>query len=103
MNPDLTIEHVRTCKANVFWQKQVPSSDGSKTYTVVFGPTSGGEYAYDWFCDCPARVECKHIKACKEEKCEWNWEAFMGHQAEPNPDKTCPECGGETTVIKVGV
>jgi len=104
MAHDLIIEHRRTCACNLHWQKQYPSSRNPEVkYTVVFGPTPGGPYAYGFSCDCPARVKCRHIKQAEVEKCDWGWEAFMGDDPQPNGDKICPECGGPTEVIKVGV
>ena len=108
--PDLTIEHIRTCSQNVFFHAQFFGSNGN-VYHVIFGQTAGNsQYAYDWSCDCPAKrfhpdQDCKHITEAKTEKCDWNWQAFAGNHAETetNEDGTCPNCGGETTVIKVGV
>ena len=90
--PDLTTEHFRTCKSNLFWQRKVKGSNDNE-YTVVFGRTPGGPYEYGWSCDCPSFQfgnkkdkdgcrTCKHIEAVRHEKCEWNWEAFMGHSFE---------------------
>ena len=108
---DLTIEYIRTCKQNLFFQTKVKGSKRSKPgteYTVTYGPTPYGLYQYGWSCTCPAfqfnsRKECKHIQEAKLKKCDWNHEAFMGNIVEPSPDGNCPLCGGETTVIKVGV
>ena len=104
--PDLTIEHIRTCKKNLFFETKVQGSKGN-VYTVTYCESPGGPYQYGWFCTCPhntyRRKECKHIKQVKATKCSWNWEAWMGNHAEANPDGTCPECGGETTAIRVAV
>jgi hypothetical protein len=102
---DMNIEYFRTCAANVRWTKSVTGSKGD-IYEVHYGETPHGPYAYGWTCTCYAGQhgkECKHVKACKAEKCEWNWEAFMGSSAKCNPDNTCPKCGGPTEVIKVAV
>lgn len=105
--PDLMIEHIRTCKQNLFFSTKIKGSSG-KTYDVTYCETPRGPYQYGWHCTCPDFVfnknhNCKHIKKAKDLKCDWNWEAWMGSHAEPNPDKTCPKCGGETTVIRVGI
>ena len=93
------IEYIRTCQQNIELSREVIGSKGDK-YVVQY---IGGE----WYCTCPAsqyrKGDCKHIKQVKATKCDWNWEAFMGCHAEANPDNTCPKCGGETNVIKVGV
>ena len=98
--PDLTIEYIRICAANIHWTKQVAGSKGAK-YEVDFREGV-------WSCSCPSfqyrKGECKHILQAKQEKCEWNVEAYCGSRAgEANPDGTCPICGGDTAVIKVGV
>ena len=111
--PDLTIEHIRTCKQNTFFTTKVTGSNG-RVYEVTYCESKGqfyngrGQYQYEWFCTCPdfnfrKNKNCKHIQEAKTKKCSWNWEAWMGSHAEANPDNTCPECGGETEVIKVGV
>jgi uncharacterized Zn finger protein len=45
---------------------QVPSSDGSKNYTVSYrGYRGGGDFVNTWECDCPAGQHgrnCKHVK-----------------------------------------
>ena len=105
--PDLMIVHVRTCASNLRWSKQYPSGSRKNImHTVVFGPSPGGRYACDYSCNCEAGkrgLTCRHIKQAAKERCGWNWEAFCGSFAEPNPDGTCPACGGPTEVIKVGV
>ena len=105
--PDLTIEHIRTCKQNTFFSTKIAGSKG-KVYEVQFCETPQGPYQYGWYCTCPDFVyrkndNCKHIQQAKTMKCSWNWGAWMGNHADANPDGTCPECGGETTVIRVGV
>jgi len=103
--PDLMIEHIRTCAKNLFFTIKIAGSNG-KEYEVTYGEMFG-LYHYDWSCTCPAfkfnQGDCKHIKSAKELKCNWGSEAFMGSHTEANPDGTCPECGGETKVIRVGV
>lgn len=104
--PDLMIEHVRTCAQNLFFEYKAKGSKG-KIYTVTYCQSHQGQYQYGWFCECPDFVcrkrECKHIRAAKKIKCNWGFEAFMGSQTVPNIDNTCPNCGGETRVIRVGV
>jgi len=104
--PDLTIEYIRTCKQNIYWETIIKGSKGDD-YTVTYCESRNGPSEMGWFCTCPhftyRHKECNHIKQAKLKKCDWNWEAFMGQHASPNPDGTCPKCGGETQVIKVGV
>jgi len=105
--PDLMIEYIRTCKKNTFFTTKIAGSNG-KSYEVTYCETPNGPYQYGWHCTCADFVfrkntDCKHIKQAKELKCNWNCDAWMGNRSEANPDNTCPECGGETIVIKVGV
>ena len=106
--PDLTIEYHYWCKSNEFWQCKVRGSNG-KTYTVLYSQTSHtSRYAYDYSCDCHAfkfgkGKPCKHILQVKDQHCRWNWEAVCGSSAPAPANKLCPNCGGELSVVKVGV
>ena len=111
--PDLTIEYIRTCASNCYWQKNVTGSKGN-VYTVTYGPVHGGPYSHGWECTCQGfkfgkkrdkdgLKTCSHIESVKPFKCSWNWEACMGNHAKTGKNDTCPECGGPTEVIKVGV
>ncbi len=105
--PELTIEHIRTCKQNLYYSVVIEGSKGNK-YDVIYGESVNGPYQYNWQCSCADYLyrhnnNCKHIQQAKRMKCEWNVEAFMGCHAEANIDNTCPKCGGETSVIRVGV
>ena len=108
MAHDLTIHATWTCCSNVNWSTQVPSSDGSKTYTVSYGP-SRGVYQYDWSCNCPNRRRgyCKHIEQVRAsgDRCGWNGTLEVGVEADRRDDGTpcCPDCGGEVTAFNVGV
>ncbi len=105
--PDFMIQHVRTCKQNIFFTTKIRGSKG-KTYEVTFCEGTRGPYQYGWRCECADFVyrkndNCKHIQQAKEKKCCWGEDAFMGNNTEANPDGSCPECGGETQVIRVAV
>lgn len=104
--PELSIVYARVCASNHSWEKSVKGSTG--TYKVKWGPDYSGRYAYGWSCTCPAfkfskARTCKHIEAAKSERCGWGHEAYCGSFSEPNPDGSCPKCGGPTEVVKVGV
>ncbi len=107
--PDLTIEYFPWCKSNEFWQRRVQGSRG-RTYTVLFSKTPrGSRCEYDYSCDCDAfrfgkGKPCKHIKQVQDERCAWNEEAACGSGTRERPaNGRCPKCGGELSVIKVGV
>jgi len=61
--PDLTMEHIRTCADNTYWQKKVKGSRGAD-YTVTFQLIQGEGF---WSCTCPSfkyrQGDCKHITA----------------------------------------
>lgn len=104
---DLTTEHFRTCAHNLFFETKITGSSG-KVYIVTYCETPSGPYQYGWFCECSdftyrKNDNCKHIQQAKKLKCSWGWEAFMGTQLKTAEDNKCPECGGDTRVIRVGV
>jgi hypothetical protein len=111
--PDLMTETRRTCESNLHWQKQYPStSQPDVTYTVCYGPVSGGAYSHDYTCDCPAGSHgrhaigkdlCRHVTQAIKDRCGWGMEAFAGGNPIPNANMTCPRCGGATGVIRIGV
>ena len=103
--PDPTIHTARSCCSNQHWSKVV---QGSYTAQWTRLPMIS-RVEYGWTCTCEAfrfqRVPlgirtCQHIEAVRHERCGWNWEMEPGRQA--NLDDTCPDCGGETFVVKVG-
>lgn len=103
--PDFTIHTAPVCQSNVEWVRMVPSSrDPSEVYTVrwtrQYGRKARYQFAYE--CDCISfRVngkECKHIKAVKDQRCQWNHE----QEPRPTPDgNCCPECKGPLDFVKV--
>lgn len=69
--PDLMMETRWVCRSNLSLRKDVKGSKG-ETYTVEYGPRSGGRYSHDWSCTCPGfkfRGACKHVEAAKADKC----------------------------------
>ncbi len=103
--PDLMIVHARVCASARHWEKKVAGSHG-ETYTVRYGEVYGKPYSHGWTCTCPSfkfRGPCKHILRVQGERCAWGEGAFMGDFEEANADGSCPKCGGETFVIRVGV
>lgn len=98
---DLTILHVRVCASNIRYNKTVQGSKGNE-YQVDF------DYQHGWTCTCPAfqfhpDVHCKHIKAVEAGKCNWNQDAVSGSGDLNFHGDKCPECGGETDVVAIGV
>lgn len=102
----LSIETYKWCSTNEFYQELVNGSNGN-VYTVIYGETpSDSLYKYDWSCTCPQYKfrggECKHIKNAKENRCAYGSGAASGSPEKIEGD-TCPSCGGEVSVIRVGV
>ena len=98
--PDMTTIVARWCLTNEFYEQEVPSdSDPDKSYMVRFNRGA-------WSCNCPSYkwrgTACKHIHRAEKDRCGYGWEAAAGSPLE-FPDKTCPECGGPTTVVEVAV
>lgn len=103
--PELDIMYSRVCASCEGWETTIEGSKGDK-YKVVWGPDYTGRYAYGWTCTCPGfkfRRECKHIERAKREVCHWGVGAYSGSPSEANKDGSCPNCGGPTLVVKVGV
>lgn len=105
----LSIEYHRWCKSNEHWEKKVSGSNGA-IYNVVYGKLAylKDDCTHGWTCTCPAYkygkgTECKHIKAIKHEKCDWNWEAIYGSSYDNGKYKKCPKCSGELGSIKIGI
>jgi hypothetical protein len=101
---DFNLQTSRWCSTNEHYVEVVPGSKGAK-YTVRYGTTPQGPYQYGWSCTCPAFKfkggDCKHIKAVESNRCAHGHDACMGS---PSPmGETCPECGSETSVIRVAV
>lgn len=90
--PDLTIVTMQMCA------KLEPHVTLIGGYRQEFG------YTPEPTCTCPAYTfgktrPCKHIKQAKKEGCSWH-EQFDGP---PKVDGVCPECGGPTVYVNVGV
>ena len=96
---DMTKEAYRWCLSNEFHEVEIESSKPGKFYTVRF---SHGQ----WSCNCPDHVyrnsHCKHIQAADDSRCCYGWGAAAGSPAHFD-DKTCPACGGPTSVVEVMV
>lgn len=100
MPHDYTVLEVLTCEQNLF------ASFRRGAYTVTYGESATGPYSYDWSCNCPSfkyRHRCRHIEEAKQLRCTWGAEAFCGSRPIPNPDGSCPQCGGPTRPIRVAV
>lgn len=97
--PDLNIEYFYHCLSAEQFETTV---QGSKTYTVSYGPVRGG--GVDYSCTCDAfkfRKKCKHIEQVKQSGKHCNWNQFVdGGDAE---NGCCPKCGGPVTSSAYGV
>lgn len=96
--PDLTYENYRWCLSNEYAEFEMDSSGGEDIYTVRFNRGH-------WTCNCKGfqfRGNCKHISAADAIKCDYGWEAACGSPAEFK-DKTCPKCGGPTSIVTVAI
>ncbi len=114
--PELSIHYTRICMSNVHWEMPTLSEDFSKTYVVKFTRLDPIEESrqgcqYGWTCQCqafkyrkkPGKL-CKHIENAKPHHCGWNAELEVTALAgDKNGKPCCPDCRGETDVVKVGV
>ena len=105
---DLSIEYAPTCASNISWgPEEVPSSEKGKSYKVWWGRNdSESDTLFGWHCECKGffhRGRCRHIKYMKAsgKRCGWNSALEPGLSTGLND--SCPDCGGETEVFKVGV
>ncbi len=92
--PDLTIQNARWCITNEVDEKNIGD------YTQTYHKGNPGPYSVNWACTCKGyqfRKTCKHIVQAEAEHCGYGWEAAAGSPAEMG--KTCPSCGGPTTVM----
>lgn len=99
--PDLDIQYVNVCATNSL-KEAVPSSKGTDVYEVFVHHDESMDN-----CTCPGfmyRGKCKHVTALREKLCGWS--AFT-HEEQQTPQQEmeaiCPKCGGDTTVIRMGV
>lgn len=93
--PDLINRPYSYCLSVTNYQTKIDS------HTVTHGK-SGGQYQYDWSCDCKGfkfRRKCKHVEAAKLSYCGWNEFTDGGSRQ----DGKCPKCSGEVSVMMVGV
>lgn len=70
-------------------------------HQVTYGRVLGRSYQYGWECDCKGfkyRKTCRHIKEAEGQRCGWNQ-----NFEEYGPIEKCPDCGGPTEVVKVGI
>lgn len=112
--PDLTTEYAWACQTNREWSMEVPSSDGTKTYTVSWGMQGHSSVCdYDYSCTCPGfqhRGTCKHVQTLRDgdtretnnSRCGWDgrWNAGDVHGSYMPSDELeadepcCPNCRG---------
>jgi hypothetical protein len=102
-----SIEYMRMCESNDYWERRVPGSNGS-VWTVKFDrfDHKSTDVEHDFSCDCPSykfgkAPYCKHILAVQKEFCGWH-QQYSDEALKPGSTK-CPKCGGPTVVIRVGV
>jgi len=128
--PDLDIVTMRMCRTNEQWVARVKGSNGNE-YEVSFGPLHGSQLIkqgceYGWTCTCKGfkfRGGCSHIQRAEKVRCGWHeqwgrWGTALAEAAEADPDvvitnkpesepddilEPCPECGGPTRAVRVGV
>jgi len=102
--PDLTVLRGSVCAQVLHFQVEL----GSKRWNVRWGRARAGQpVEYEWTCECPhfrfRGGNCKHITEAEKMRCHWGEGAFVGSPSQANEDGTCPECGGPTEPISVGV
>ena len=100
--PDLSVEAHWACDDVVYFQTTIK---GSQDYTVY---CDRGK----WHCDCKGfkfRGTCKHVKEAQKKQCTWRADLDGGEPVDvpvsdafPN-GKSCPQCGGAVTAIRIGV
>jgi hypothetical protein len=98
--PDLEIRYVQAC-ATESLSERVVGSKGDVYDVLVYHDESLDS------CTCPGftyRRRCKHVTEMREKLCGWS---ELGGPEAQSPQQemeaVCPRCGGETTVVRVGV
>ena len=101
MPPDFTILHARVCASVMEWRGTVG------THEVKWGKAPASwPYAMRYTCDCKGfqyRSTCRHVHEAAALRCNWGADALSGSPSTPNPDGTCPDCGGPTVPIQIGI
>ena len=92
------------CASNESWTKIVKGRTSNWVVTFDRYSHKNRGVQCDFSCDCPSYQYgkgkyCKHIEQVKGLHCGWH-QQYHGGEAK---DGKCPECGGETVVIKVAV
>lgn len=92
--PDMTLETFFNCQTAEEFSIEV---QGSKTYTVSFGPSKEGS---DWHCTCDAfkygkGKYCKHIKQAEPLRCGWMQYVNGGEPVQKGHEYFCPKCGNK--------
>lgn len=100
--PDFTYEIFFNCETAESYSTEV---QGSKTYTVSFGPSKEGS---DWSCTCDAfkygkGKYCKHIEQVKDQRCGWMQYVHGEQPVEKNHEYLCPKCGSKAIPRKWAV
>ena len=98
--PDLIVQPMSVCVAHI-GKHEVRSDTSTRIYQVEF--YENGEV----WCSCPGmkyhhakNLTCKHIDRLMDEICGWREDVHGGYVTE---EGRCPECGGETRTVMVGV
>lgn len=110
--PDMTTEAYWYCLSAELFSTEVPSSDGSKMYTVCHGHFHKHSPAVelDFSCTCPAYLNhlgyCKHVQQvqAKDKYCGWDQLEDAGEPAHnTNGQPVCPKCKGPVSARHIGV
>lgn len=98
--PDLTVEYVQVCASDSV-SEQVVGSKGDR-YDVLVSHNSELDQ-----CTCPGftfRRNCKHVTELRKKLCGWSAQCSEKTQTpQQEMEAICPECGGDTRTIRVGV
>jgi hypothetical protein len=96
------IINVHICESVVDWETTI---NGHRVAYRKMPP--GAAYEMGYVCDCKGFTfhgrKCKHTAAAELMRCHWGEEGFAGSPQQPNDDGTCPQCGGETRVVRVRI